>query len=158
MFYNIYICNKCIIENAPNPIDPKITSITMVIIKANTAIPNAPNQPTSNIDLYTPKIPMKPIIKPRSKRSGKLITTDIKANNAIIIINTIIETRVAAIAFGNEDSLLKTFDASQTGIEIIIHDMINPIITPIIGEICILTTFTICYISFTAKITVLSSF
>ncbi len=97
-------------------------------MKANIAIPNAPNQPTSNTDLYTPKTPMKPNTIPRSTINGKPSITAMNANIAIIIAKTMIDNNEAAIALGNEDSWLNTFDASQTGIEIIIQDIIKPII------------------------------
>ena len=66
-----------------------------------------------------------------------------KANIATIIANTIIESKDAAIALGKDDSLLKSFDANHTGIEIIIQAIRKPIITPTISGICIVFSLTI---------------
>ncbi|BFI74291.1 hypothetical protein YN1HA_3890 [Sulfurisphaera ohwakuensis] len=55
---------------------------------------------------------------------------------AVIIANTIIPANTASIALGNEECLEINLEANQTGIEIIIHDIIKNITSAIIGDIC----------------------
>ena len=75
---------------------------------------------------------MKPNTIPNSESIGIPIIAEIKTKIKTITANTIIESSVAAMALGNEDSLLKSLEANQTGIEAIIHATRKPIITSII--------------------------